>query len=164
MASDEKRQTMRTRIALRLLIPTLVSLAVMVVNVQTSFTSTALADDIVPFKIQVADAVLEDLKHRLEQARFADEIPDANWDYGTNAAYLKALVSYWRDKYDWRAQERRLNQFDQFKTSIEGVDVHFIHQRSKQPNATPLLLLNGWPSSIVEYAKVIGPLTDGGPK
>ena len=98
----------------------------MVMITQTSFTSIALADDVVPFKIQVPDAVLEDLKHRLEQARFADEIPDANWDYGTNAAYLKALVSYWRDIYDWRAQERRLNQFDQFKTSIDGMDVHFI--------------------------------------
>lgn len=94
--------------------------------------------------------------------RFADEIPDANWDYGTNLAYLKSLVDYWRDKYDWRAQERRLNQFDQFKTAIDGVDIHFIHQRSKQPNARPLLLLNGWPSSIVEYTKVIGPLTDPG--
>jgi len=153
---------MCARIGLRLLIPTLVGFAVMVMITQTSFTSIALADDVVPFKIQVPDAVLEDLKHRLEQARFADEIPDANWDYGTNAAYLKALVSYWRDKYDWRAQERRLNEFDQFKTSIDGMDVHFIHQRSKQPNATPLLLLNGWPSSIVEYAMVIGPLTDGG--
>jgi pimeloyl-ACP methyl ester carboxylesterase len=153
---------MRARIGLRLVIPTLVGFAVMVVMTQTPFTSTAFADHVVPFKIQVPDAVLEDLKHRLEQARFADEIPDANWDYGTNAAYLKALVGYWRDKYDWRAQERRLNQFDQFKTSIDGVDVHFIHQRSKMPNATPLLLLNGWPSSIVEYANVIGPLTDGG--
>jgi epoxide hydrolase len=155
MDPDERRRKMRP-------IPTLVGFAVLVVIVQTPFTSTTFADDVVPFKIQVPDAVLEDLKHRLEQARFADEIPDANWDYGTNAAYLKALVGYWRDKYDWRAQERRLNQFDQFKTSIDGVDVHFIHQRSKQPNATPLLLLNGWPSSIVEYAKVIGPLTDGG--
>src|SRR5262245_20588141 len=90
---------MRARTGLRLLIPTLVGFAAMVVIVQTPFTSTAFADDVVPFKIQVPDAVLEDLKHRLEQARFADEIPDANWDYGTNAAYLKALVGYWRDKY-----------------------------------------------------------------
>ncbi|MGB9397152.1 MAG: epoxide hydrolase N-terminal domain-containing protein [Pseudolabrys sp.] len=128
----------------------------------TTNTLIAVADDVVPFKIQVPDAVLADLKTRLAQARFADEIPDANWDYGTNLAYLKSLVDYWRDKYDWRAQERRLNQFDQFKTTIDGVDIHFIHQRSKQPNARPMLLLNGWPSSIVEYTKVIGPLTDPG--
>ena len=85
---------------------------------------------------------------------------DTAWDYGTNLAYLKGLVEYWRDKYNWRAQEKRLNAFDQFKTTIDGVEIHFIHQRSKNPNAMPLLLLNGWPSSIVEYEKVIGPLTD----
>ena len=115
---------------------------------------------IVPFKIHVPDSVLTDLKRRLAQSRFADEFPDAGWDYGTNLAYLKSLVDYWRDKYDWRAQEKRLNAFDQFMTTIDGVDIHFIHQKSKNPNAMPLLLLNGWPSSIVEYAKVIGPLTD----
>src|SRR5436309_1143186 len=118
------------------------------------------AQAIVPFKIQVPDSVLAELKRRLAQARFADEFQDAGWDYGTNLAYLKSIVEYWRDRYDWRAQEKRLNAFDQFKTSIDGVDIHFIHQRSKNANATPLLLLNGWPSSIIEYEKVIGPLTD----
>jgi pimeloyl-ACP methyl ester carboxylesterase len=117
-------------------------------------------DAIVPFKIHVSDAVLADLKQRLARARFADEIPEVGWDYGTNLAYLKELVTYWRDRYDWRAQERRLNQFDQFKTNIDGLDIHFIHQRAKVPTARPLLLLNGWPSSMEEYAKVIGPLTD----
>jgi microsomal epoxide hydrolase len=115
---------------------------------------------IVPFKIHIPDSVLTDLKRRLAQSRFADEFPDAGWDYGTNQAYLKNLVDYWRDRYDWRGQEKRLNAFDQFKTNIDGVDIHFIHQKSKNPNAMPLLLLNGWPSSIVEYEKVIGPLTD----
>ena len=113
-----------------------------------------------PFKIRVSDAVLSDLKQRLTRARFADEIPGVEWDYGTNLAYLKTLVAYWRDNYDWRAQERRLNEFEQFKTNIDGLDIHFIHRRSKIPGAAPLLLLNGWPSSIEEYAKVIGPLTD----
>ena len=115
---------------------------------------------IVPFRMQVPNAVLTDLKQRLSQARFADEFPDAGWDYGTNLAYLKSLVDYWRDKYDWRAQEKKLNELDQFKTNIDGVDIHFIHQRSKNATAMPLLLLNGWPSSTVEYTKVIGPLTD----
>jgi pimeloyl-ACP methyl ester carboxylesterase len=115
---------------------------------------------IVPFKIQVPNAVLADLKRRLADGRFADEFPDAGWDYGTNLAYLKSLIEYWRDKYDWRSQEKRLNAFDQFKTNIDGLDIHLIHQRSKNPNAMPLLLLNGWPSSIIEYEKVIGPLTD----
>src|SRR5262245_9039508 len=95
---------------------------------------------IVPFKIQVPNAVLTDLKERLARTRFADELDNAGWDYGTNLVYLKGLVEYWRDKYDWRAQERRLNQFEQFKTTIDGVDIHFIHHRSKSPNALPLLL------------------------
>jgi pimeloyl-ACP methyl ester carboxylesterase len=116
--------------------------------------------DVVPFRIQVPNAVLSDLKQRLSRARFADELQDTGWDYGTNLAYLKALVEYWRDKYNWRTEENRLNSFDQFKTTIDGVDIHFIHQRSKNRNAMPLLLLNGWPSSIVEYEKVIGPLID----
>jgi len=118
------------------------------------------AEAVVPFRILIPDAVLLDLKQRLSRARFADEFPDGGWDYGTNLAYLKSLVAYWRDKYDWRAQEKRLNQFDQFKTKIDGLDIYFIHQRSKNPAAMPLLLLNGWPSSIEEYTKVIGPLTD----
>src|SRR3989449_6850005 len=123
-------------------------------------SATASSPAIVPFKIHVPDSVLTDLKRRLAQTRFADEIPDAGWDYGTNVVYLKNLVDYWRDKYDWRAQEKRLKAFDQFKTNIDGVDIHFIHQKSKKPNAMPLLLLNGWPSSIGEDEKGIGPLTD----
>jgi epoxide hydrolase len=128
--------------------------------IEIAYAQSPAGKAIVPFKIQVPDSVLADLKRRLAQARFADELTDSGWDYGTNLAYLKTLIEYWRDKYDWRAQEKRLNAFDQFKTNIDGVDIHFIHQRSKNPNAMPILLLNGWPSSIVEYEKVIGPLTD----
>ena len=117
------------------------------------------SEAIVPFRIQVPDAVLRDLKSRLERARFADEFPDAGWDYGTNLNYIQSLMTYWRDRYDWRAQERRLNRFSQFKTNIGGLDIHFIHQKSNDPDALPLLLLNGWPSSPVEYDKVIEPLT-----
>src|SRR2546427_1130361 len=118
------------------------------------------AQAIVPFKIQVPDSVLAELKRRLAQARFADEFQDAGWDYGTNLAYLKSIVEYWRDRYDWRAQEKRLNAFDQFQTRIDCVDIHFIHQRSEKANAMPLLLLNGWPRSIIEDEKRIGPLPD----
>jgi pimeloyl-ACP methyl ester carboxylesterase len=118
------------------------------------------ADAVVPFTIQVADATLADLQQRLARARFADEFNGADWNYGTNLAYLRGLVAYWRDAYDWRAQERRLNRFDQFVTTIDGIDVHFVHQKSKNPNAMALLLLNGWPSSLVEYEKVIAPLSE----
>jgi pimeloyl-ACP methyl ester carboxylesterase len=117
-------------------------------------------DAIVPFKIQVSDAVLTDLKERLGRTRFPGEIANSNWDYGTNLSYLKELVAYWRDRYDWRAAERRLNQFDQFTTNIDGLDIHFIHQRSKNPNAMPIAITHGWPGSIVEFTKIIGPLTD----
>jgi epoxide hydrolase len=117
------------------------------------------SEAIVPFRIQVPDAVLTDLKGRLERARFADEFPEVGWDYGTNLDYIRSLITYWRDRYDWRTQERRLNRFSQFKTNIGGLDIHFIHQKSSNPGAIPLLLLNGWPSSPVEYDKVIEPLT-----
>jgi pimeloyl-ACP methyl ester carboxylesterase len=117
-------------------------------------------DDIRPFKIHVDDSVLTDLKQRLARTRFPGEITSSSWDYGTNLAYLKDLVSYWRDKYDWRAAERRLNQFDQFTTTIDGLDIHFIHQRSRNANAMPLVISHGWPGSFVEFTKIIPLLTD----
>ncbi len=115
---------------------------------------------IVPFTIHVPDAVLADLKQRLARTRFTDEIEGADWNYGVNLTYLKELVAYWRDRFDWRAQERRLNQFEQFKTNIDGLNVHFIWRKSKERNAFPLLITHGWPGSFVEFPKIIGPLTD----
>jgi microsomal epoxide hydrolase len=138
----------------------LIALTAALLSIGGSRLSAQSADAVVPFKIRVPDAVLTDLKQRLSRARFGDEMPNSGWDYGTNVTYLKTLVDYWRDKFDWRAQERRLNRFDQFKTTLDGVSIHFIHQRSKVPDARTILLLNGWPSSIVEYEKVIEPLTD----
>jgi pimeloyl-ACP methyl ester carboxylesterase len=118
------------------------------------------SDAIVPFKIQVPEETLRDLKARLARTRFPDEIPGTGWDYGTDLVYLKSLVAYWRDRFDWRAQERKLNEFDQYKTTIDGLEIHFIHQKSKVANAFPLAVTHGWPGSIVEFTKVIGPLTD----
>lgn len=115
---------------------------------------------VVPFTIDVPDAVLGDLRERLQAARFPDELRDADWDYGVSLPYLRELVEYWRDGFDWRAQEARLNRFDQFTTNIDGLDIHFIHQRSPRADALPLLVLNGWPSSIDEYYKVIEALAD----
>jgi pimeloyl-ACP methyl ester carboxylesterase len=115
---------------------------------------------IVPFRIRVDEAVLTDLKARLARTRFPDEIPGSGWDYGTDLEYLKQLIAYWRDRYDWRAAERRLNELEQFTTTIDGVAIHFVHQRSKQPGAMPLALTHGWPGSIFEFTKIIGPLTD----
>ena len=118
------------------------------------------AEAIRPFTIQIADEVLTDLNDRLARTRLPDQIPDTGWDYGTNLDYLEGLLAYWQDGFDWRAQERRLNEFDHFKTVIDGVDLHFIHQRSAEEDAIPLLLTHGWPGSFVEFANLIGPLTD----
>jgi pimeloyl-ACP methyl ester carboxylesterase len=108
----------------------------------------------------VPEAVLTDLKDRLARTRFPSEIEGSGWDYGTNLAYLKELVTYWRTSFDWRGQEKKLNQLPQFKTTIDGIEIHFVHQRSSNPDATPLVMIHGWPGSIFEFTKVIGPLTE----
>ena len=118
------------------------------------------SDAVVPFRINVSDAVLSDLKDRLGRTRFPSEIEGSGWDYGTNLAYLKELVTYWRTKFDWRAQEKKLNQLPQFKTTIDGIDLHFVHKRSSKADATPLLFVHGWPGTFFEVSKIIGPLTE----
>jgi len=116
--------------------------------------------DITPFTVAVPDAVLDDLHERLARTRFPEAIPGADWDYGTDLAYERDLVAYWRDVYDWRAHEARLNELDHFTTTVDGARVHFVHQRSPEPDALPLIITHGWPGSIVEFLDVIGPLTD----
>jgi pimeloyl-ACP methyl ester carboxylesterase len=127
---------------------------------ETDTVATPDPEAIRPFTIEVADDVLTDLQDRLARARLPEQIPGTGWDQGTNKAYLEELLAYWQDGFDWRAQERRLNEFDHFKTDVDGIDVHFIHQRSANENAVPLLLVHGWPGSFVEFADLIGPLTD----
>ncbi len=112
------------------------------------------------FEISVDDAVLDDLQQRLERTRYPDQIEGAGWSYGTEIGYLRELIGYWLTEYDWREQERQLNRFDQFITEIDGLQVHFIHQRSKHPDAMPLVISHGWPGSVFEFAKIIGPLID----
>ena len=113
-----------------------------------------------PFTIHVPEAVLDDLRVRLGRTRLPDQLDGVGWEYGTELDYLTDLITYWRDEFDWREQERRLNQFDQFKTRIEDLDIHFIHQRSPEADAIPLIITHGWPGSIAEFTKIIGPLTD----
>ena len=122
--------------------------------------SSAAVAPVVPFRISVPDRVLQDLKARLGRTRFLDEIPGSGWVYGTDLTYMKQLVSYWRDKFNWRTQEQRLNRFPQFKTNIDGLDIHFIHQRANTANAIPLVLLHGYPDSFVTFTKVIDALVD----
>ena len=118
-----------------------------------------MSDAISPFEIQVGDEILDDLKQRLAATRLPQQIEGTDWAYGAEISYLEELIAYWRDKYDWRAQEAALNLFDHFTTAIDDQRIHFIHQRSTHDHAVPLLLMHGWPGSVVEFTKVIGPLT-----
>jgi epoxide hydrolase len=112
------------------------------------------------FRIGVDDSVLEDLRARLAQTRFPDQIDGSGWGYGFSLDYLRELVEYWRDVYDWRAAEARLNQLAQFRTTIDGQSIHFIHARSARAESVPLLLMHGWPGSVVEFLDVMAPLTN----
>jgi len=113
-----------------------------------------------PFRVDIPESDLEDLRRRLAETRWPAEGPDVGWDQGVPLGYLKELAEYWRTEYDWRAAERRLNQFPQFITEIDGANVHFLHVRSPEPDALPLILTHGWPGSVVEFLDVIGPLAD----
>ena len=113
-----------------------------------------------PFQIQIPDADLDDLRRRLKATRWPDPQPVDDWSQGIPLAYLQEVCAYWGEKYDWRAREAHLNSFAQFKTDVNDVNIHFIHVRSPEPNALPLVMTHGWPGSIVEFHKVIGPLTD----
>jgi pimeloyl-ACP methyl ester carboxylesterase len=113
-----------------------------------------------PFHAEVAQEDLDDLHERLARVRWPDEVDGAGWDYGVPLGYVRDLVEYWRDGFDWRAQEARLNQQPQFVTEIDGHNVHFLHVRSPEPGALPLICTHGWPMSVFEYLDLIGPLTD----
>ena len=118
------------------------------------------ASDLRPFRIEVAADVLDDLRRRLAATRWIDALPGGGWDYGTDVAYLRELCDYWEKTFDWRAAESRLNRFDQSIAEVQGLRVHFLHVRSPEPDALPLVMTHGWPGSIVEFLDVLGPLTD----
>jgi len=116
--------------------------------------------EILPFHIAIPQADLDDLRDRLLRTRWPSEFAGADWDRGVPVDYLRELADYWANAYDWRAAEAELNRYPQFTTEIDGARIHFLHVRSPEPNALPLILNHGWPSSFVEYLDVIGPLTD----
>jgi pimeloyl-ACP methyl ester carboxylesterase len=115
-----------------------------------------------PFRIDVPQADLDDLRDRLARTRWPSELPGVGWSRGVPVGYLKELAAYWRDGYDWRKQEARLNELPQFTTTIDGADVHLLHVRSPEEDALPLVMTHGWPGSVVEFLHVIGPLTNPG--
>ncbi|MBA9002304.1 epoxide hydrolase family protein [Thermomonospora cellulosilytica] len=119
-----------------------------------------MTNDIRPHRIAVPQADLDDLRDRLARTRWPNEPAGIGWSRGVPLDYLKGLARYWAEDFDWRAQETALNGIGQFMTTIDGQDVHFMHVRSPEPDALPLILTHGWPSSPIEFLKVIGPLTD----
>jgi pimeloyl-ACP methyl ester carboxylesterase len=119
-----------------------------------------MSDEITPFRIQADDPALDDLRRRLRTTRWPEAEPVDDWSQGIPLDYVQEVCSYWAEKYNWRAREARLNEFPQFKTRIQGLDIHFAHVRSPHEDALPLVMSHGWPGSIVEFHKVIGPLTD----
>ena len=116
--------------------------------------------DISPFVISISDQQITDLNNRIANTRWPDAETTADWNQGVPLAYVKELVQYWGDQYDQQRLANRLNAFDNFKTNLLGLNIHFMHIRSSNPNARPLLLTHGWPGSVVEFLKVIGPLTE----
>jgi epoxide hydrolase len=115
--------------------------------------------DITPFEINIPQRIIDDLNNRLANTRWPDRIPDTGWDYGADTAYIKELCEYWQTRYDWRIHEKALNRFAQYKTTIDDHVIHFIHVPSPHEKATPLLISHGWPGSVVEFMKIIDPLT-----
>src|SRR5438445_11915297 len=115
-----------------------------------------------PFRIAVPDAVLADVRERRARTRFPDEIPGSGWTYGTNLAYLRELVAHWRERFDWRAAEARLNAFPQFRALVGGLGIHFIHVRGTGSTPLPLVVTHGSPGSVAAFVDIIGPLADPG--
>ncbi|MBD2870350.1 epoxide hydrolase family protein [Paenibacillus arenilitoris] len=127
----------------------------------TNTNTQAAADTAIrPFRIDIPQADLDDLKDRLARTRWSGELPGVGWSRGVPADYLKELAEYWRSGYDWRKHEARINEYPQFTTTIDGQNIHFLHIQSPEPDATPLMLLHGWPGSFVEFMDVIGPLSN----
>ena len=120
----------------------------------------AAGDDIRPFRVSIPADAVKDLTRRLRATRWADKEVVADASQGVQLATLKELVRYWSTTYDWRRAEARLNALPQFVTNIDGLDIHFIQVKSKEPNALPIIITHGWPGSIIEQLKIIGPLTD----
>ena len=117
-------------------------------------------DQIRPFRIEVPEAILDDLRDRLTRTRWPDELPGVGDSYGVSLDLVKRLAERWRTGYDWRRWEAELNRHQQYTTTIDGQNVHFLHVRSPEANAFPLILTHGWPGSVVEFLDVIGPLSD----
>jgi epoxide hydrolase len=117
-------------------------------------------EDVIPFHIEIPGSILDDLHERLSRTRWPERETVDDWTQGIPLSFVQELCRYWVDEYDWRVREAHLNSFPQFRTEIDGLSLHFLHVRSPEPGALPLVLTHGWPGSVVEFLKVIGPLAD----
>ena len=113
-----------------------------------------------PFSIDIDQDVLDDLRTRIQGTRWPHRSPGAAWEQGTDIDYLRDVLAYWADGFDWREQERRLNELDHFRAEIDGVRIHFVHERARGGDGLPLILIHGWPSAFVEYVPLVPLLTD----
>lgn len=140
------------------------SLAAVVAAAALSGSPSAMAQADKPsvqrFRIDVPDAVLADLDERLARTRWPDQLAGTDWSYGADTKYIRELAEYWQREFDWREQERKLNRFEHYRADIDGLTIHFVHAKSRDPNAIPILLLHGWPSSFVQMLDLIPYLTD----
>lgn len=116
--------------------------------------------NITPFRISIDQTALDDLRYRLLRTRWPHEIRGSKWEYGTDLSYMKNLVRYWLENFDWRKQEEELNQFAQYKADVDGLSIHYIHERGRGPNPIPLIITHGWPGTFAEMLKIIPRLTD----
>ena len=129
-------------------------------NSETARRPGAKGSSVDSYRIHVPDEVLADLSARLQLTRFPDYFSEGDWDMGIDVPYIRELVAYWRSHFDWRAYEDRLNRLPHYTTTIDNQNIHFIHVRSPRPNALPLLMVHGWPGSVIEFRKVVDRLVD----
>jgi pimeloyl-ACP methyl ester carboxylesterase len=113
-----------------------------------------------PFEIALDEQVLDDLRRRIRATRWPDQLPGVGWDHGTELGYLRDLLAYWADEFDWRAEERRLNRLAHYRTELDGLGIHFVHERAESDDAIPLIVTHGWPSTFLEPLPLIPLLTD----
>ncbi|WP_232660340.1 epoxide hydrolase family protein [Pseudonocardia sp. TRM90224] len=117
-------------------------------------------DTITPFSVDVPESEIDELRQRIAATRWPDQLPGVGWGYGVALDDVRELAEYWRDGYDWRVHERKLNAYPQFTTTIDGQNIHFVHARSPEPDAVPMIITHGWPSTVHDFVDIIGPLTD----
>src|SRR5262245_28789114 len=107
------------------------------------------------FKIDVPELVLKDLNERISRTLWPRSVPNSGWEYGTDITTLRNLVDYWQHKFNWREEEKKINQFPQFRVTVDDLRIHVVHVRSKNPDAVPLIITHGWPGSFVEFLKLV---------